>query len=47
MSRFKAFAKEIYQSDNIKMLKQEKKTLKGKRSERILQHPRSVAYKKP
>ena len=38
--------KGFYQSDNIKVPKQ-KNVGKGKRSERILQHPRSVAYKKP
>ena len=38
--------KGFYQSDNIKVPKQ-KNVGKGKRSERILQHPRSVASKKP
>jgi hypothetical protein len=46
MSRFKASTKGIYQSDNIKMPKQ-KKVEKENRSERILQHPRSVTYRKP
>ena len=38
--------KGFYQSDNIKVPKQ-KNVGEGKRSERILQHPRSLAYKKP
>jgi hypothetical protein len=35
-----------FQSDKIKVLKQEK-VGKGKSSERLLQHSRSVAYRKP
>ena len=38
--------KDFYESVNIKVPKQTN-VGNGKRSERIMQHPRSVAYKKP
>jgi hypothetical protein len=45
-SRFQASAKGIYQSGSIEVPKQ-KESCEGKRSDRILQHSRSVAYRKP